>query len=58
MATQPSPLPDASSTTRGAVSTGTQTLGTGEKSADQLATPILRLRPACRPEWPAQTKPS
>jgi len=44
MATQPSPLPDASGTTRGAVSTGTQTLGTGEKSADQLATPIVRLK--------------
>lgn len=43
MATQPSPLPDASGTTRGAVSLTTQTLGVGEKSADQLATPVLRL---------------
>jgi len=44
LATQPSPLPDASSTTRGAVSTGPQTLGTGEKSADQIATPIVRVK--------------
>lgn len=49
MATQPSPLPDASGTTRGAVSLTTQTLGVGEKSADQLATPIVRLKHSVPP---------
>lgn len=49
MATQPSPLPDASGTTRGAVSLTTQSLGAGEKSADQLATPIVRLKHSVPP---------
>lgn len=53
MATQPSPLPDASGTTRGAVSLTTQTLGVGEKSADQLATPIVRLSHSVPASGPA-----